>query len=118
MTLLEGKTPDLLEIRGVPHVVVEAQLYNSKGEKRSGHEIDLAGRIDGGFWNARCNPTADGAYRILAPHGLEDAQIMLVTNEHSALQFRTSKDSPLRHSRNIRLGTLDHDVNGIEIIRY
>jgi len=118
LTLEEGKTPDPVEIRAVPHVVVEAQLYNSKGEKRSGHEIDLLGRIDGGFWSAWCHPTADGAYRILAPHGLEDAQISLITNEHSALQFRTSKDAPLQHSRNIRLGTLDHDVKGIEIVRY
>jgi hypothetical protein len=118
VTLKGGETPDPVEIRAVPHVLVEAQLYNSKGEKRSGHEIDLVGRIDGDFWSASCHPTADGAYRQLAPHGLEDAQIMLVTNEHSALQFRTSKDAPLQHSRNIRLGTLDHDVNGIEIVRF
>jgi hypothetical protein len=118
VTLKERETPESLEIRAVPHVIVEAQLYNSKGEKRSGHEIDLFGRIDGGFWSARCQPTAEGAYRILAPHGLEEAQITLMTNEHSALQFRTSKDGPLQHSRQIRLGTLDHDVKGIEIVRY
>jgi hypothetical protein len=118
VTLKEGETPAPVEIRAVPHVVVEAQLCNSKGERRSGHEVHLVGEIDGGFWSARCQPTADGAYRMLAPHGLEDAQIMLMTNEHSALQFRTSKDAPLRHSRNIRLGTLDHDVKGVEIIRY
>jgi hypothetical protein len=118
VSLKEGEAPDPVEVRAVPHVVVEAQLYNSKGEKRSGHEIDLTGRIDGGFWFAQCQPTADGAYRMLAPHGLENAQIVLMTNEHSALQFRTAKDGPLRHSRNIRLGTLDHDVKGVEIIRY
>jgi hypothetical protein len=118
VVLKEGEAPAPVEIRAAPHVVVEAQLYDSKGKKRSGHEIDLAGEIDGGFWSAQCQPTADGAYRLLAPHGLEDAQIMLITNEHSALQFRTSKDAPLRHSRNIRLGTLDHDVKGVEIIRY
>jgi beta-lactamase regulating signal transducer with metallopeptidase domain len=116
--LEEGKTPDPLEIRAVPHVVVEAQIYNGKGEKRSGHEIHLAGRIDAGFWSAECQPTTDGAYRILAPHGLENAQINLMTNEHSAVLFRTSKGAPLRRSRNIRLGTLDHDVKGIEIVRY
>jgi hypothetical protein len=43
---------------------------------------------------------------------------MLMTNEHSALEFRTAKDAPLQHGRNIRLGTLDHDVKGVEIIRY
>ena len=75
VTLKEGETPAPVEIRAVPHVVVEAQLYDSKGQKRSGHEITLVGRIDGGFWFAECQPTADGAYRLLAPHGLEDAQI-------------------------------------------
>jgi uncharacterized GH25 family protein len=118
MVLKTGVAPEPLEIRAVPHVVVEAQLYNSKGEKRGGHEIHLAGQIDGRFWFAECRPTANGAYRILAPHGLENAQINLVTNEHSALQFRTAKGAPLAHSRTIRLGTLDHDVRGIEIIRY
>jgi len=117
-TLKERETPEPLEIRAVPHVIVEAQLYNSKGEKRSGHEIDLFGKIDGGFWSASCQPTADGGYRIFAPHGLEGAHINLITNEHTALQFRTSKDGPLQHSRDIQLGTLDHDVKGIEIVRY
>jgi hypothetical protein len=118
VTLKEGETPGPVEIRAVPHVVVEAQLYDSKGQKRSAHEITLAGHIDGGFWYAECQPTVDGAYRLLAPHGLEDAQIVLITNEHSALQFRASKDAPLRYGRNIRLGTLDHDVKGVEIVRY
>jgi beta-lactamase regulating signal transducer with metallopeptidase domain len=116
--LKAGQAIEPLEIRAVPHVVVGAQIYNSKGQKRSGHEIDLIGDIDGDFWSARCQPTADGTYRFLAPHGLENAQMMLVTNEHSALQFRSSKGAPLLHSRNIQLGTLDHDVKGIEIIRY
>jgi hypothetical protein len=40
---------------------------------------------------------------------------MLMTD---SVQFRTSKNAPLQHSREIRLGTLDHDVKGIEIIRY
>ncbi len=118
VTLKEGETPEPVEIRAAPQVVVEAQIYDSKDQKRSGHEIHLVGKIDGDFWSSRCQPTADGAYRIIAPHGLEDAQIMLMTNEHSALQFRTAKDAPLQHGRNIRLGTLDHDVRGIEIVRY
>ncbi len=119
MTKLKpGKPTEPLEIRAVPHVVVEAQVFNSKGQKRSSHEINLVGQIDGRFWSASCEPTALGAYRMFAPHGLEEAQITLMTNEHSALQFRTSKGAPLEHSRQIRLGTLDHDVTGIEIIRY
>jgi Carboxypeptidase regulatory-like domain len=118
VTLKEGETPDLIEIRAVPHVVVEAQVYDSKGAKRSGHPVTLLGEVDGGFWHADGHPTADGAYKILAPHGLTDARIALMTNEHSALQFRISKDASLERGRDIRLGTLDHDVKGIEIVRY
>jgi beta-lactamase regulating signal transducer with metallopeptidase domain len=118
VTLIEGETPGPVEIRAVPHVVVEAQLYNSQEEKRSGYEIHLLGQINRGYWTAKTDPSADGAYHILAPRGLADAQIMLITDEHSALLFRTSKDAPLEHGRQIRLGTLDHDAKGIELVRY
>jgi uncharacterized GH25 family protein len=116
--LKEGEPVEPIEIRAVPHVVVEAQIYDSRGQKRGGHEVGFTGDIDGNFWSARPHPTADGTFLILAPHGLEDARISLMTNEHSCLQFRISKDSPLSHGRTIRLGTLDHDIKGIEIIRY
>jgi hypothetical protein len=41
-----------------------------------------------------------------------------VTNEHSALRIRLGKDKPLVHGRDIKLGTLEADVTGIEIVRY
>jgi beta-lactamase regulating signal transducer with metallopeptidase domain len=129
VTLEEEKTPEPVEIKATPHVVVEAQMFDSQGKKRSGQEIALGGTffgLSGSFfglghrdlWSGRCEPTADGAYKILAPRGLERAEIRLITDEHSALRFRLSKDAPLRHDRAIVLGTLDHDVKGIEIIRY
>jgi uncharacterized GH25 family protein len=118
VTLKEGEAAEPLEIRAVPHVVVEAQIYDSKGKKRGGHDVWFSGEIDGEFWSTNPHPSADGQYLILAPHGLEDAMMSLTTNEHSCLQYRLSKDSPLSLSRTIRLGTLDHDVKGIEIIRY
>jgi beta-lactamase regulating signal transducer with metallopeptidase domain len=116
--LKEGESPEPVEIRAVPHVVVEAQIYDSKGNNRSGHDVSFVGEIDGGFWSANPHPTADGHFVMLAPHGLENAMIGLMTNEHSCLQFRVTKDAPLSHSRTIRLGTLDRDIKGIEIIRY
>src|SRR5262249_19288616 len=97
MTLKEGETAQPLEIRAVPHVVVEAQLYDSKMNKRGGHDVWFSGRIDGGFWSANPHPTGDGHFMMLAPHGLEDAMISLMTNEHSCLQFRIAKDAPPHH---------------------
>jgi hypothetical protein len=93
-------------------------MYNSKGEKKAGHEVWFSGEIDGKFWSTNCESTADGTYTILAPHGLEGEHMSLMTNEHSALLHRKTKDAPLDHSRTIQLGTLDRDVKGIEIIRY
>jgi hypothetical protein len=118
VTLKEGEDAEPLEIRAVPHVVVEAQIYDSKRNKRGGHDVWFVGELDGAFWSANPHPTADGTFVMRAPHGLEDARIDLSTNEHSCLQFRIAKDAPLTHSRTIRLGTLDHDITGIEIIRY
>ncbi|MBX6314714.1 MAG: carboxypeptidase regulatory-like domain-containing protein [Isosphaeraceae bacterium] len=118
VTLREGEIPELVEIRAVPHVVIEAQYYDSQGKPRSGHSCFLFGRIDGGFWHTEGHPTPDGKIVIRAPHGLEQAQLDLMTNEHGALRHRLAKDKPLENNRQVMLGTLDHDIKGIEIIRY
>ena len=44
------------------------------------------------------------------------ARHTLTTNEHGAIKYRTAKDEPLHGGRRIMLGTLDHDVKGIEAI--
>ncbi|MFO0951248.1 MAG: hypothetical protein U0835_08865 [Isosphaeraceae bacterium] len=119
VALKEGETPEPVEIRAAPLTSWSRHSFiTARGRNDRATEVGLVGRIDGDFWSAECRCTADGAYRILAPHGLDDAQLSLITNEHSVLQFRTSRDAPLRHNRDVRLGTLDHDVKGIEIIRY
>src|SRR5262249_39711733 len=118
LTIKEGETTEPLEVRAVPHVVIEAQYLDSKGQPRSGHDCLFHGRIDGNWWNAMARPNASGRIVLHAPHGLEKAQLDLSTNEHGALRHRMSKDAPLSNSRNVMLGTLDHDVKGIEIIRY
>ena len=41
-----------------------------------------------------------------------------MTNEHHAIRWRKAKGEPLSRSRTIMLGTLDHDVKGIEIVHY
>jgi hypothetical protein len=118
VTLKNDEPTELLVIRAVPHVVVEAQNYISKGEKRGHSECWISGRIDGGYWHAQIYPRPDGTYHILAPHGLERTRIELPVGVQSAIQVRTSSDAPLQSPQNVRLGTLDHDVKGIEIIRY
>jgi hypothetical protein len=118
LTLQEGETPEPLEIRASQHVVIEAQSYDSKGRRRRGHDCSLFGRIGGGFWHTQGRPDRTGKIVIRAPHGLEDAQLDLMTNEHGALRHRPSPGAPLSNSRQVKLGTLDHDVKGIDIICY
>src|SRR5262249_55574952 len=44
LTIKDGETPAPVVIRGVPHVVVEARILDSKGKKARGHEIDVFGK--------------------------------------------------------------------------
>jgi hypothetical protein len=119
MTIADGKGPKSLEIRAVPHVVISATYLDSRGKPRSGHEMTLFGRWDGDFYAEQSSvPRADGKLSVKAPHGLQQAQLDLITNEHSSLRWRLAPGEPLRRGRRVDLGTLEDDVDGMEIVRY
>jgi beta-lactamase regulating signal transducer with metallopeptidase domain len=119
LTLKAGESPEPLEIRAVPHVVIEAQYYDSKGKTRRGHAGHFFGQIDkNNHWFGECKIDGNGKMTILAPHGLTQARLSLMTNEHGVLRYRLKKGDPLSAKREIDLGTLDDDVKGIEIIHY
>ncbi len=118
VTLNEGETPEPLEIRASPQVVIEAQWVDSKGKPTWGFESHIFARVDGGFWFGQAKIVKDGHSIAHVPHGLEDVRLDLMTNEHHAIRWRAAKGEPLHRSRTIVLGTLDHDVKGIEIVHY
>jgi hypothetical protein len=119
MTIAGGKGPESLEIRAVPHVVISATYLDSQGKPRSGHEVTLFGRWDGNFYAEQSSvPRADGKLAVKAPHGLQQVELDLMTNEHSSLRWRMGPDEPLHRGRRVELGTVEDDVSGIEIIRY
>jgi hypothetical protein len=118
VTLRDKEKPEMLEVRAVPHVVIEAQYYDSKGKKTRGHRPHMFGQIDGGFWFAEAKTDPSGKITLLAPHGLENARLSMMNNEHGSQRHRKSKKEPLLRGRELNLGTLDHDVKGIEIVRY
>jgi beta-lactamase regulating signal transducer with metallopeptidase domain len=118
LTLTEGETPEPLEIRATPHVVIEGGWIDSKGNPRSGWALMIAGRIDGQFWHTQGQVSAEGKFSVKVPHGLEQAQIDIMTNEHGAMRYRIGKDGKLKTNRDVMLGTLDHDVKDLTIIRY
>jgi hypothetical protein len=118
VALKEGETPEPLEIRASPHVVIEAQWVDGQGKPTTGFSNYIFGRIDSGFWFGEAKVDQDGKSVALVPHGLENVQLNTMTNEHHAIRWRKAKGEPLSRSRTIMLGTLDHDVKGIEIVHY
>lgn len=119
VVLKAGEEPGPIEVRAVPHVVIEAQYYDSKGNPTRGHSAHMFGRMDkDNYWFGESKVDANGKMTLLAPHGLTDARLSLMTNEHGVLRHRMKKGDPLGAGREINLGTLNDDVKGIEIIRY
>jgi Zn-dependent protease with chaperone function len=118
LTIKEGETPSPLEVRALPHVVIEGQWLDSKGQPKGGWESSVFGRMDGAFWHDLARPDAQGKFSLKAPHGLENVELDIMTNEHASALHRMGKDGPLVAGRRVTLGTLDHDVKGIEIVRY
>jgi beta-lactamase regulating signal transducer with metallopeptidase domain/protocatechuate 3,4-dioxygenase beta subunit len=118
VTLEQGKPPEALEIRAVPHVVVAIQNVDSKGKPRRGFEAFLNGRLDGTSWWTQGHPDDQGKIVILAPHGLEDARLDSITNEHGAIRVRLQKEGTLSNEHQVAIGTLDHDLKGVEIVHY
>ncbi|MGO9921617.1 MAG: M56 family metallopeptidase [Isosphaeraceae bacterium] len=118
LEIKEGETPAPLEIRALPSVVIEGHWVDSKGQPKGGWSSSVSGKMDGSFWNAQAHPDPQGRFSVKVPHGLEGAVLGIMTNEHATTQHRIGKDAPLVEGRQVQLGTLDHDVKDIEIVRY
>jgi protocatechuate 3,4-dioxygenase beta subunit len=118
VTLKDNMAKAFVEVRAVPHVEIVTQYYDSKGKPTRGHSWHVFGRVDKSFWFGQAKMDASGKGILLVPHGLEDVRLSLMTNEHGALRYRMGKGQPLTYGRDIKLGTLNEDVRGIEIVRY
>ena len=113
-----GRGPDPLEVRASPHVVIEGRWLDSKGQPEAGWSSSVFGRIDGSFWHAQTRPDAQGRFSLKVPHGLEEVQSTSRPTSTPRRDTGSAKDGPLTDGRRVKLGTLDHDVKGIEIVRY
>jgi beta-lactamase regulating signal transducer with metallopeptidase domain/uncharacterized GH25 family protein len=119
VTLKEGQKTETVELRATPHVVIEARYLDSKGKPSRGHECFIFGQVGNNkFWFGTGRPDAHGKIVALAPHGLAQTRVDLMTNEHGVLRHRVGPGGKLKNQRQVELGTLTDDVKGIEIIRY
>jgi hypothetical protein len=118
LTLKEGASPPRLELRASPHVVVEAQYVDAKGKRTRGHECMVFGQMDKTSWFGEGKADADGKITAYLPHGLQNVQLDLMTNEHGVLRWRKNAADTLHNNRRVDLGTVNEDVRGIEIVRY
>ena len=118
LTIKEGETPAPLEIRALPSVVIEGRWVDSKGQPGWGFSIGVGGKLDGSSWIVPAYPDPQGRFSVKVPHGLEKAHFSIMTNEHATMRHRIGKGGPLVEGMTALLGTLDHDVKDIEIVRY
>jgi len=119
LTIEAGKEPAPITIEPTPHVVVTAQMFDSRGQK-SAAEMDasLYGSIDGKDWSCRVDLSSDGLYTMVAPKGLCNAVLWMGTNNEAALLHRKSKGESLNSGSQILLGRLDQDRREIEVVHY
>jgi hypothetical protein len=117
-TVILKKGGTAVTFKAVPHVVLEAQRLNSRGEKREGSTIHLIGGLGNDSWMTSAESSPTGEYRVLVPKGLTGASISLIYDPDSAFQYRLKKDAPLQYGRHFRLETINQDLKGVEIIHY
>jgi uncharacterized GH25 family protein/beta-lactamase regulating signal transducer with metallopeptidase domain len=112
--------PAPLVFRAVPRVELRARWVDSKGKPARGYQFYVLGQLDGKSWVARSTRPDEKTGRtvVAVPHGLQDARLNLITNEHSSLRWRLKPGDALRRGRYVTLGNIDDDLSGIEIVHY
>ncbi|WP_165068024.1 M56 family metallopeptidase [Paludisphaera rhizosphaerae] len=114
----KGETPTPVELRETPSVILEGGWFDSKGRPRAGWPSMVGGSLDGLPWYDETQPDAQGRFSMRLPRGLLGSTLFLTLTEDAAARHRAGKDAPLLEGDEIRMGRLDRDVKGIEIIRY
>ncbi len=119
ITIRGGEIADPIEIRAVPHVVLRGRFFDSQGQPRASHQQHVFGRANGeGYFANSTVPGKDGWFEFKLPHGVENVELRLSTNEHSSLRWRLKPDEPLTYGRRIQWERLDQDFTTLEVVRY
>ncbi len=139
ITLKDGETPRPLEIRALPHVVVEATFHDSKGRPWKGPNLAAVvhGRIDDEplpplardngaigsdnavqWWTCSGWPDPNGKVLFHAPPGIGSIFLVDWSDEYHAMRHRDGKGASLSNDAAVKLELADRDIKDIEIISY
>jgi beta-lactamase regulating signal transducer with metallopeptidase domain/protocatechuate 3,4-dioxygenase beta subunit len=111
--------PDPITIQAMPHVIIRGRFFDGDGNPRASHVQHFFGRFNESFFfTDSTRPGDDGWFEFRVPHGVTEARINTSTNEHSSLRWKLAGMEKLTYGREIPLGTIEADVEGLEIVRY
>jgi beta-lactamase regulating signal transducer with metallopeptidase domain len=111
---------EALEFRARPTVNITVKNVNAAGEPKRGFEFTVFGSLaEGKGWFATQSTRPENGVGVAeVPQGLENVEIDVSDNEHGIYQIRRSPDAELQPVRRLKLGKIEADVTGIEVVRY
>lgn len=118
INVTEGSAAKPFVIQAVPHVLISLQHFTPDGEISSGHSPYIMGKFDGQFLGIRSGRrTGKGAFELMVPHGVEQADLNFITNEHSAImiQFEGGEPTP---QKSFRYKKLEESIENIKVVRH
>ncbi len=113
----EDSVDNPITVQAVPHVFISGNCVDSKGEVRAIHSPYVMGKFnDQSVWIRKTMKVEKGSFKLMVPHGIEDANLRFMTNEHSALtiQFPGEEMSTIQDRRFERI---EEDITGIKVVR-
>jgi beta-lactamase regulating signal transducer with metallopeptidase domain/5-hydroxyisourate hydrolase-like protein (transthyretin family)/protocatechuate 3,4-dioxygenase beta subunit len=139
VTLADGEQPKPIVFRPTPTVVIEGEVKvpavgqsattgaaQAKGRRGFGanaptrttnyetYKPKIVGIVDGLEYAANVTIDSDGKFTAKIPKGATDVQVHL--GNRGGPQVRAGKDKPLVDPGAISLGTVNEDVQGVEIV--
>jgi hypothetical protein len=117
--LKQDGTAQSIEIRAVPHVVIEMQCKTSAGKAWNGRQVGVrvVGTSARGWFTVSAAPDANRKIVVKVPERAHCLPMDLFTNEFTSLRWRRS-GGRLDNSLRVELGAIDADERGYEIICY
>lgn len=111
----------VVEFRAVSTVAIRVRNVDASGKPKRGHEFMVSGVLregSGDWFHTRSDRPESGLCTAQVPRGLKNVQIQFVDNEHGSYRVRRSAGARPEAIREIKVDTLDADLEGIEVIRY